>query len=222
MKKHIDFNTEKSKTCKRWIWEKILQTNERQCLWKNKNQFQIHQQHFKYVAKTAFILEKIFDENFTAIHETKPVLMLHKPNYVGFTALELNQYLMHDNFIYFHYNFIKEKLDADLLFTDTGSLTYEIKLEDVYDNFFKDKHLSELNKYNSKLFDPTNKRIVDKMKDELKEIPINEFAGLKSKMCSIVIETNKELYKTKGVNISADFEEYKHILFNKKNSKTQS
>ena len=30
---------------------------------------------------------------------------------------------MHD----FHYNFIKKNFDADLLFTDTDTLTYEIK-----------------------------------------------------------------------------------------------
>ena len=32
----------------------------------------------------------------------------------------------------FHYNFNKKNFDAELLFTDTESLTYEIKSEDVY------------------------------------------------------------------------------------------
>ena len=40
----------------------------------------------------------------------------------------------------FHYNFIKKHFDAELLFTDTDSLTYEIKSEDVYEEFFKHKH----------------------------------------------------------------------------------
>ena len=35
----------------------------------------------------------------------------------------------------FHYNFIKKHFDAELLFTDTDSLTYEIKSEDVYEKF---------------------------------------------------------------------------------------
>ena len=35
----------------------------------------------------------------------------------------------------FHYNFIKNHVDAKLLFTDTDSLTYEIKSEDVYEEF---------------------------------------------------------------------------------------
>ena len=38
---------------------------------------------------------------------------------------------MHD----FHHSFIKKHFDAELLFTDTDSLTYEIKSEDVYEEF---------------------------------------------------------------------------------------
>ena len=37
----------------------------------------------------------------------------------------------------FHYHFIKRNVDAELLFIDTDSLTYEIKSEDVYEEFFK-------------------------------------------------------------------------------------
>ena len=41
----------------------------------------------------------------------------------------------------FHYNFIKKHFYSKLLLTDKDSLTYEIKSEDVYENFFKHKHL---------------------------------------------------------------------------------
>ena len=61
--------------------------------------------------------------------------MLHKPLYVEFTVLELSKYLMYD----FHYNFVKNNFDANLLLTDTDSLPYEIKLADVYEEFFKTK-----------------------------------------------------------------------------------
>ena len=40
----------------------------------------------------------------------------------------------------FDCNFIERKFDAELLFTDTDSLTYEIKSEDVYEAFYKHKH----------------------------------------------------------------------------------
>ena len=36
----------------------------------------------------------------------------------------------------FYYNFIKSNFDAELLFTDTDSLTYEIKSENVSEEFF--------------------------------------------------------------------------------------
>ena len=48
--------------------------------------------------------------------------MLNKPIYVGFTVLELNKWLLYD----FHCRFIKKHFDAELLFTDTDSVTYEI------------------------------------------------------------------------------------------------
>ena len=84
--------------------------------------------YLKYVSKPTFVSQKNFTKNFAAIHEIKPVLVPNKPIYVGFTVLELSKYLMND----FHYNFIKKNFDADLLFTDTGSLTYEIKSKDTY------------------------------------------------------------------------------------------
>ena len=45
--------------------------------------------YLKHVNKPNFIPQKIFDENFAAIHEIKPVLTLNKSIYVGFTVLEL-------------------------------------------------------------------------------------------------------------------------------------
>ena len=83
----------------------------------------------------------------------------------------------------FHYNFIKKNFDAKLLFTDTDSLTYEIKSENVYEEFFKWKDLFELSNYSkdSKFFDDTNKKVIVKMKDEFGGVIVNEFVGLKSK-----------------------------------------
>ena len=83
--------------------------------------------YLKHATKPTLISQKIFDKNFAAIHEIRPVLTLNKPIYVGFTVLELSKWLMYD----FHYNFIKKYLDANLLFADTDSLSYEIKSEGV-------------------------------------------------------------------------------------------
>ena len=68
----------------------------------------------------------------------------------------------------FHYNFIKKIFDVELLFTETDSLTYEIKSENVYEEFFKWKDLFDFSNYSkdSKLFDNANKKVISKMKDE--------------------------------------------------------
>ena len=43
-----------------------------------------------------------------------------------------------------------------------------------------------------------------------------EFVGLKSKMCSMKNNDDKESNTTKELNIATDFYEFKDILFNKK------
>ena len=45
----------------------------------------------KYTSRPTHITHKIFDENYAAIHEIKPVLILNKPIYVGFTVLKLSK-----------------------------------------------------------------------------------------------------------------------------------
>ena len=94
----------------------------------------------------------------------------------------------------FHYNFIKKKINAELLFTDTDSLTYEIISENVYEKFFKWKDLFEFSNY-SKFFNETNQKVIGKMKDEFGGIIMTEFVGLESKMCSVKI--NKKIIRRK-------------------------
>ena len=94
----------------------------------------------KYTSRPTYITHKIFDKSYTAIHEIKPVLTL---NNVVFTVPELSKWLIYD----FYYKFIKKNFYAELLLTDTDSLTYEIKSEDVYEEFFKRKHLFDFSNF---------------------------------------------------------------------------
>ena len=57
---------------------------------------------------------------------------------------------------------------------------------------------------NSKFFDPVNKKVIGKMKDEFKGKIIIEFVGLKSKRYSLISIDNKEVTKAKGVNKKED------------------
>ena len=144
----------------------------------------------KYTSWPTHITQKIFGKNYAAVYEIKPVLTLNKPIYIGFTVLEFSKWLTYD----FHYDFIKKHFDAELLFTGTDSLTYEIKSEDVYEEFFKHKHLFDFSNYpkDSKFFDETNKKVIGKMKDESEGKIIGEFVGLKSKMYSMKNINGKE------------------------------
>ena len=169
----------------------------------------------KYTSRPTYVTHKLFDKDYAAIHEIKPVLILNKPIYVGFTVLELSKWMMYD----FHDNFIKKNFNAKLLFTDTDNLTYEIKSKNVYEDFFKWKDLFDFSNYSkdSKFFDDTNKTNIGKMKDEYGGVIIDQFIRLKSRMYSIKKIDGKESSTTKGVNIAAEFNEFKDVLFNKKN-----
>ena len=94
-------------------------------------------------ANKVMLHEKIFRKNVAATHKIKPVLTLDKPIFVGFSVLQLSKYCMYD----FHCNYIKRKFDTKLLFTDTDSLVYEIKIDDLYEDLYHHKHLFDLSNY---------------------------------------------------------------------------
>ena len=125
-------------------------------------------------------------------------MILDKPIYAGFSILDLSKLLIYE----FHYKYIKSKFDAKLLFTDTDSLVYEIKTEDVYEDLYQGKDLFDFSDYplDSTFYDPVNKKAIDKIKDELKGRKTNEFIGLKSKMYSLIVVDNQGATKAKGVN----------------------
>ena len=127
----------------------------------------------------------------------------------------------------FHYKYSKRKYHAKLLFTDTGSLVYEIETEDVYEDFYENKNLFDFSDYpqdsmklHSRFFDPVHKKVIGKMKDEFKGKTINKFVGLKSKMYSLVAVNGGEVKKAKGVNKNVvknmRHKEFPDVLFNKK------
>ena len=99
--------------------------------------------------------------------------MLNKQIYVGYTVLDLSTWKMYD----FHYNFIKKNFDAELLLTDTDSLAYEIKSENVYEEFFEWKDLFDFSNYpkDSKFFNETNKKVIGKMKGEFSGTTVDYF-----------------------------------------------
>ena len=152
MKKYIHFNTQKKTNAANSFEKDFLKLmicsvygKTMENLQKRINVRLVNKEKdfLKYTSRPTHITHKIFDKNYAAIHEIKPVLILNKSIYVGFTVLDLSKWKMYD----FHYNFIKKNFDAELLFTDTDSLTYEIKSEDVYEKIFKHKHMFDFSNF---------------------------------------------------------------------------
>ena len=122
MKRYIDFNTEKSKITANdfekdffklmiiSVYGKTMENIRKRInvrLVNNEKDF------LKHKSRPTFVAHKLFGKDYAAIHEIKPVLVLNKPIYVGFTVLDLSKWKMYD----FHYNFIKNNFNAELLFT---------------------------------------------------------------------------------------------------------
>ena len=163
----------------------------------------------------------IFDRNLIAIHMKKTEVYFNKPVYVGQSILDLSKTLMFD----FHYNYIKKKYGkkAELLFTDTDSLMYDIKTKD----FYKDISPDILTKFDTSDYNPNhksgiptgiNKKVIGMFKDEVAGKQITHFVGLRPKLYSYKVEDEKELKKCKGIKKNVikkklDFDDYVKCLF---------
>ena len=136
-------------------------------------------------------MHKIFGNSLVAIRKSKLASKLNKPAYIGMCILELSNVLMYE----FHYNYIKNKYDdkSKILFTDTNSLMYEIKTDDVYEDFSGNKEMFDFSNFStkSKYHDDSNKLVIGKMKHETGGAATEEFVGLKSKMYSLLVDNNK-------------------------------
>ena len=172
-----------------------------------------NQDFVKCISKPTCINWKVFEKISAAIHEKKIFLTLSKPIYVGFTVLELGKWKMYN----FHCNFMKKKFKhLVLLFTDTDSLYHECD-EDPYEIMYQNKEDFDLSnqpkhgKYNCS----DNNKVVGKMKDEYSRKAIVKVLGLKSKIYSILDESNNEKSTNKSHNVFIEFQEFYYTLFKK-------
>ena len=230
LKTYIDFNTKKRAKAKNSFEKDFFKLMNNSVFGKTMENLRKRQDIklvtdeenlLKWTSKPSFVNFKIFNEDLVAVHKMKPTLTLNRPAYVGMCILDLSKTLMYD----FHYNYIKNKYGdkARLMFTDTDSLTYEIGVDDVYQDFWKDKHLFDNSDYpkDSPFFDNTNKKVIGKFKDEAAGLPIVEFVGLRSKMYSYLKENEQGSRTAKGIKKNVikqqlQHDNYKDVLFNKK------
>ena len=117
MKKYIDFNTKKGKNAtnnfEKDFFKLVINSIYGKTIENLRNRIIVRlvnneKDFLKYTSRPTYVTHKLFDERYAAIHEIKPVLVLNKPIYVGFTVLKLSKWMMHG----FHYNFIKKNFNA--------------------------------------------------------------------------------------------------------------
>jgi hypothetical protein len=145
----------------------------------------------------------IFGDNLVAVHKQRMNIKLNKPMYLGQTILDQSKVLMYN----FHYNFMLKKIEReniDLLFTDTDSLCYNIRNQDIFKIMKDNEELFDLSNYpkDHELYNPINKKVTGKFKNESIK-PIKEFVGLRAKLYTFTVdEENKSHNKAKGVKKS--------------------
>uniref|UniRef100_T1IQ61 DNA-directed DNA polymerase n=1 Tax=Strigamia maritima TaxID=126957 RepID=T1IQ61_STRMM len=136
---------------------------------------------------------KIFNNDLVAFNLRKKYVYLNRPFYVDATILEISKNILTS----FYYNYIKRKYadNVRLLFIDTDSLTLLVHTRDFYEDMrSKLKTHFDTSDYppDHFLHDQTNKKVLGKFKDELQDVPILEFVGLRSKCYSILTEIEEK------------------------------
>ena len=175
----------------------------------------------KLSSRPNFDRATIFDKNLIAVHMKKTEVYFNKPVYVGQAILDLSKTLIFD----FHYNYIKKKYGnkAELLFTDTDSLMFQIYTDDFYKEISPDiKTKFDTSDYppnhKSGILTGVNKKVIGMFKDEVAGKQITCFVGLRPKLYSFRIEEDKEVRKCKGIKKNVvkkklDFDDYVQCLF---------
>ena len=108
-----------------------------------------------------------------------------------------------------------------MLFTDTASLAYEIKTEDLYQDISSDVEekfdtSNYAKNHPSGIKTGCNKKVIGMMNDECGGEQILEFVGLRAKMCSYRV-SEKEEKKARGdkknvIKKDLDFSDYYNCL----------
>uniref|UniRef100_A0ABD2VTL4 DNA-directed DNA polymerase n=1 Tax=Trichogramma kaykai TaxID=54128 RepID=A0ABD2VTL4_9HYME len=150
LKSYIDLNTEKRKNSKNTfdkdryklannaVFGKTLESEEKRIDVKLNTQWRGRYGAEARTSQPNFHSQAIFDENLVAIQLRKTSITITKPIYVGLAILDISKTLVYR----FHYDYMIHtyKDNCKLLYTDTDSLLYEIKNQDVYAHMKKDIH----------------------------------------------------------------------------------
>ena len=147
----------------------------------------------------------------------KTEILMNKPFYLGLSILKLSKISIHE----FWYDYVKPKYDekANLCYMDSAIIVY-IKADNIHKDIAEDVK-TRFDTSNYELDRPlpkgNNKKLIGLMKDELGRKLMTNFAGLRAKTYSYLIDDGSENKRAKGTKKSIikrkiKFENYKTSL----------
>ena len=164
----------------------------------------------------------LFGENLMGCEMCKIKVVMNKLVYLSQVILDLSKIVMFK----FHYDYMVPKYSLEklkLCYMETGSLVYDIKTEDFYEDIANDVEArfdtSGYSKTDFRLLPiGLNKKVTGLMKDELGGKIMTEFVALRPKLYSYKVLNGSEDKKCKRikkcvVKKTLIFEDYKTCLF---------
>jgi hypothetical protein len=228
LKKYIDLNTDARKTAKNDFEKNFYKLMNNSVYGKtmenvrNRIDFRLIQTGEEALRIKNMKRWTRFDEHLVGLHIQKQKVILNKPIYLGQNILDDSKELMSN----FHYNFMAKKVEPQnlkLLFTDTDSLCYHIKNQDIFEIMKNNKSEFDLSNYpkNHELYDSTNSKVIGKMKNESPS-QITEFVGLRSKLYNYKVDNDDDNHvRAKGIKRSVastlSIDDYRKTLETRKN-----
>ena len=152
----------------------------------------------------------------------KTKVKTNKPVYLGLSILEISKILMYE----FWYDYMKPKYadDVKLCYMDTDSFIMHINTEDFYKDIAVDAEKRfDTSNYDDECDRPSpkgkNKKVIGLMKDELGGKIMTEFAALRPKTYSYLMDDGGSDKKAKGtkkcfIKRRLKFNDYKDCLLN--------
>ncbi|XP_020294835.1 uncharacterized protein LOC109860268 [Pseudomyrmex gracilis] len=154
------------------------------------------------IAKPNFHSRSKFAENLVAIELRRLEVLFNKPLYVGMCILDISKTCLYK----FHYDHMAPLYgyDCKILYTDTDSLIYHIKCEDVYEDMKRNIARFDYPGDNPYNMPCANKKVLMKglIKDENNGAVMTEFVELRAKMYVTRVSDSKCIKKVKGVKRS--------------------
>lgn len=144
----------------------------------------------------------------------KKNIVYDKPIALGVAILDRSKEIIYR----FHYDVIKKHFPDDkarLCLTDTDSLLYDIKVDDMYQWMANNPEHFDFSNYpsNHPLYNTINKRVPLYFKDEMASSPIKSVICLRAKNYSILTADNTNKKTLKGTNRSIVKNEISHAMY---------